>query len=277
MQYVVCSKDEHSMTDAEHTVSDGAHGTHCADAQSMHVEDQQPVAHGSTAGPPWTKPHVPSPPVSVLTVLRVVSAAAVAANVLYLFSDVTVDGERYIVVVVAVPLVRILALAFLAGQGHYFDQAERLLLRLLHRHRRVFHIPRGEPSAVHEGGCRIHARVIRRLEHFGEDAENKAVRRRAVCVWVGFKGPSIKSAYLPCFPSQHPRPLTHNRPLSPTARFPHLYLISAYADDGIRTAAASLPTQTLQPDPLITIPRMSRVNGSDYLSLTELWTAVGCG
>lgn len=96
----------------------------------------------------------------ILTVLCVVAAAAVAANVLDLFPDVTVDGKGHVVVVV-----RILAVPFLAAQRHDSDQAERLLLRFLHRHGRVFSAPRGKPSAVHDGGRRIHRRVIGRLEH----------------------------------------------------------------------------------------------------------------
>lgn len=79
---------------------------------------------------------------------------------LYLFPDVTVDGKGHVVVVV-----RILAVPLLVAERHDFDQAERLFLRFLHRHGRVFSAPRGKPSTVHDGGRRIHRRVIGRLEH----------------------------------------------------------------------------------------------------------------
>lgn len=121
---------------------------------------------------------------SLLTVLRVVPAAAVAANVLYLFPDVTVDRKRHVVVVV-----RMLPVSLLAAQGHYFDQAERLFLGFLHRHGRVFSAPRGKPSTVHDGGRRIHRRVIGRLEHRGREKKKKKTRlgERAVLLRRGFK------------------------------------------------------------------------------------------
>lgn len=97
---------------------------------------------------------------SLLTVLCVVPATAIAANVLYLFPDVTVDRKGHVVVVV-----RMLAVPFLVAERHYFDQAERLFLGLLHRHGRVFSTLRGKPSAVHDGGRRIHRRVIGSPEH----------------------------------------------------------------------------------------------------------------
>lgn len=82
---------------------------------------------------------------------------------LYLFPDVTVDRKGHVVVVVMV--VRMLAVPFLAAERHYFDQAERLFLRLLHGYGRVFSAPRCKPSAVHDGGRRIHYRVTGCLEH----------------------------------------------------------------------------------------------------------------
>lgn len=107
----------------------------------------------------------------LLTVLRVVSAAAIAANVLYLLPDVTVDGKGHVVVVVrmlaAVPLL-------VAAQRHDFDQAERLFLGFLHRYGR-FSAPCGKPSAVHDGGRWIHRRVIGRLEHRGRSEKKKTV------------------------------------------------------------------------------------------------------
>lgn len=101
--------------------------------------------------------------------MRVVPAAAIAANVLYLFADVTVDRERHVIVVV----VRMLAVRLLVAQRHYFDQAERLFLRFLHRHGRVFSAPRDKPSTVHDGGRRIHRRVIGRLEHRGREENGR--------------------------------------------------------------------------------------------------------
>lgn len=121
----------------------------------------------------------------ILTVLRVVPAAAVAANVLYLFPDVTVDGKGDVVVVV-----RMLAVPFLVAERHDFDQAERLFLRFLHRHGRVFSAPRGNPGAVHDGGRGIHRRVIDRLEHRGSVAEKEREREKKrersgnAAVWV---------------------------------------------------------------------------------------------
>ena len=71
----------------------------------------------------------------ILTVPCVVPAAAIAANVLDLFPDVTVDRKWHVVVVV-----RMVAVSFLVAQRHYFDQAERLFLRFPHRHGRVFSV-----------------------------------------------------------------------------------------------------------------------------------------
>lgn len=120
---------------------------------------------------------------SLLTVLRVVSAAAIAANVLYLFPDMTVDRKRHGVVVV---IVRMLAVPLLVVQRHYFDQAERLFLRFLHRHGRVFSASRGKPSAVHDGGRRIHARVIGRLEH--REAKTERCFKRSGVTTFKLKG-----------------------------------------------------------------------------------------
>lgn len=93
--------------------------------------------------PPGTEP-------TLLTVLGVVAAAAIAANVLNLFADVTVDGEGHVVVVV---VLRLQSGPFLAAaERHDSDQAERLFLGLLRRHGRVFSAPRGEPGAAHEDG-----------------------------------------------------------------------------------------------------------------------------
>lgn len=117
---------------------------------------------------------------SLLTVLRVVPATAIAANVLYLFPDVTVNRKGHVVVVV-----RMLAVPFLVvAERHYFDQAERFFLGFLHRHGCVFSEPRGKPSTVHDGGCGIHGRVVARLEHW--DAINGAVLQRAMLQRCGF-------------------------------------------------------------------------------------------
>lgn len=113
----------------------------------------------------------------ILTVLRLVPAAAIAANVLYLFPDVTVNRKGHVVVVM-----RMLAVPFLVAERHYFDQTERLFLRFLHRHGRVFSAPRDEPSTVHDGGRRIHRRVIGRLEH--RDAERGAMLQCAALTTV---------------------------------------------------------------------------------------------
>lgn len=110
-----------------------------------------------------------------LTVLRVVGAAAVAADVLDFLPDVTVDVKGHVVVVVVMvppPLLLLLRLRLrlllllLAAQGHDFDQAERLLLGLLHRHGRVFSAARRrEPGAVHDARRGVHAGVTGRLKH----------------------------------------------------------------------------------------------------------------
>ena len=141
-----------------------------------------------------------------LTVLRVVPAAAVAANVLDLLPDVTVDRKGHVVVVL-----RILAVPLLVAQRHDFDQAERLFLGLLHRHGRVFSAPRGKPGAVHDGGRGVHRRVIGRLEHY-RDAERREEKkrrekktgmerlsaRRYDGVGSDLKGPSIESNLTYC-------------------------------------------------------------------------------
>jgi len=93
--------------------------------------------------------------------------------VLYFSPDLTVDRKRHVVVVV---VVRMLDVPLLVAQRHYFDQAERLFLGFLHRHGRVFSARRGKPSAAHDGGRRIHRRVIDRLEH--RDVEQ--LSRRAI-------------------------------------------------------------------------------------------------
>lgn len=126
----------------------------------------------------------------ILTVLRVVPATAIAANVLYLFPDVTMDRKGHVVVVV-----RMLAVPFLVAKRHYFDQAERFFLRFLHRYGRVFSAPRCKPSAVHDGGRRIHRRVIGRLEHLGREKNESSVSVRGVNDGVDFKlkGPSVES------------------------------------------------------------------------------------
>lgn len=96
----------------------------------------------------------------LLTILCIVPAAAIAANVLYLFPDLTVDRKGHVVVVLLM-----LAVPLLVVERHNFDQVERLLLRFVHRHGRVFSTPCCKPSTVHDGGRRIHRRVIDRLEH----------------------------------------------------------------------------------------------------------------
>lgn len=113
-----------------------------------------------------------------LTVLRVVGAAAVAANVLDFFPDVTVDVKGHVVVVVVmVPppllllwllllLLRLVAVSLLAAQRHDFHQAERLLLGFLHRYGHVFsEASRRKPGAVHDARRGVHARVTGRLKH----------------------------------------------------------------------------------------------------------------
>lgn len=109
----------------------------------------------------------------LLTVLGVVAATAIAANVLNLFADVTVDGEGHVVVVV---VLRLQPGPFLAAERHYSDQAERLFLGFLRRHGRVLSAPRGEPSAAHEDGRRVGCGVTGRLEHRGSDDDVTVVR-----------------------------------------------------------------------------------------------------
>lgn len=144
--------------------------------ESWPSPDTEHILAGSTAGLLWAKPHKR---MSLLTVLCIVPATAIAANVLYLFPDVTVNRKGHVVVVV-----RMLAVPFLVAERHYFDQAERFFLRFLHRHGCVFSEPRGKPSTVHDGGCRIHRRIVARLEHW--DAKNGAVLRCAMLQRCGF-------------------------------------------------------------------------------------------
>lgn len=144
----------------------------------------------------------------LLTVLRVVPAAAIAANVLYFFSDLTVDRKRHVVVVV-----RVLAVPLLVAQRHYFDQAERFFLGFLHRHGRVFSARRGEPGAAHDGGRGVHRRVIDRFEHEG-GRENGAVLLRC-----GFKLKGHQSSSYPNLQQQIVS--STNRPLL-SVLFPHL-------------------------------------------------------
>lgn len=100
-----------------------------------------------------------------------------------LFPDVAVDRKGHVVVVVVVVvLVRLLAVPFLAAERHDFDQAERLFLGFLHRHGRVFSAPRGKPSAAHDGGRRVHSRVIGRLEH--RENESGSSARCVTAMWV---------------------------------------------------------------------------------------------
>lgn len=104
----------------------------------------------------------------LLTVVGVVPATAIAANVLNLFADVTVNGKGHVVVVV---VLRLQSGPFLAAQRHYSDQAECLFLGFVRRHLRVFSAPRGEPGAAHEDGRRVDCGVIGRFEHRGRDNE----------------------------------------------------------------------------------------------------------
>lgn len=202
--------------------------------ESWPSPDTDNILDGSTAGLLWANP--PHTGCSLLTVLRIVPATAVAANVLDLFPDVTVNRKGHVVVVM-----RMLAVPFLVAERHYFDQAERLFLGFLHGHGRVFSAPRGKPSTVHDGGCRIHRRVIGRLEHW--DAENRVVLqvRDVTTAWIYIKGPSIQS-YLP-YSSSFPLP-----------RPPHLYLRSQYAQatrlrNAKVAAAAAAEKKALLPDP----------------------------
>lgn len=87
------------------------------------------------------------------------AAAAVAAYVFDLFADVAVDHEGHVVVMLLLWIVVLLSVIL----RHHPDQAEALVLRLLHR------VPRGRvtaPDAVPD--C-----VIRR-RHDGE-ADERAV------------------------------------------------------------------------------------------------------
>lgn len=84
------------------------------------------------------------------------AAAAVAAYVFDLFADVAVDHEGHVVVMLLLLLWIVVLLSVI--QRHHPNQAEALVLRLLHR------VPRGRvtaPDAVHD-------RVIRR-RHDGDD------------------------------------------------------------------------------------------------------------
>lgn len=109
----------------------------------------------------------------LLTVVGVVPATAIAANVLNLFADVAVDGKGHVVVVV---VLRLQPRPLPAAQGHDSDQAERLFLRLLRRHGCIFSAPRGEPSAAREDGRRVDCGVIGRFEHRGLGCERGASR-----------------------------------------------------------------------------------------------------
>lgn len=86
----------------------------------------------------------------VLTVLRVAAAAAVAAYVFDLLANVAVNHKGHVVVMLLLLWILILLPVI---QRHHPDQAEALVLRLLHP------LPRGRviaPDAVHD--CMIHHR-----------------------------------------------------------------------------------------------------------------------
>lgn len=90
----------------------------------------------------------------------IVPAAAIAANVLDFFADVTVDHERHVVVVV----MRV-GLFLLVVERHHFDQVKRLLLRFLHSHGRILPVCCGQPTPMHDGGRGVSHWVTARLEH----------------------------------------------------------------------------------------------------------------
>ena len=91
----------------------------------------------------------------------IVPAAAIAANVLDFFADVTVYHKRHVVVVV---MMRV-ALFFLGVERHHFNQVKRLLLRFLHSHGRILPVCCGQPTPMHDGGRGVRHWVTGRLEH----------------------------------------------------------------------------------------------------------------
>lgn len=139
-----------------------------SEAASFHrISGVASKRHLSLSGPTEEPTSNAAPP---LTVLRVVPATAIAANVLDLLPDVAVDREGHVVVVVLlqeVEVERLLAGSFLAAEGHDLNQAERRLFPRLLRGRGRSSAPRGEPGAVKDGGPGVHRRVIGRLEHRG--------------------------------------------------------------------------------------------------------------
>lgn len=157
----------------------------------------------------------------LLTVQGLVPAAAIAANVLYLFPDVTVDRKGHVVVVV-----QMVAVVFLVAQRHDLDQAEALFLGLLHGHGRVFSAPRGNPSTAHDGGCGVHGGIVSRPEH----GDVGCGARRYDGVGFKLKHQSIESDLIySC--SSHSPPISR----ASVVEFPpRLYLRSGYVQATLR-------------------------------------------
>lgn len=122
---------------------------------------------------------------SSLTFLCIVPAAAIAANVLDLFPNVTVDHEGHIVVVVMVGL-----FFFIIVNGHHSGQVKCLLLRFLHRHGRVvLPVSRGKPTPMlHDGGRGIRHGIVGRLEH--RDAKKNGSASKCTAYGKGVLNPN---------------------------------------------------------------------------------------
>lgn len=103
----------------------------------------------------------------LLTVLRVAAAAAVAAYVFDLLANVAVNHKGHVVVMMLLLLLLWILILLPVIQRHHPDQAEALVLRLLHP------LPRGRviaPDAVHD--CMIHHR------HDGGDGDDERVSKQ---------------------------------------------------------------------------------------------------
>lgn len=109
-----------------------------------------------------------------LTILRVIPATAVAANMLNLLAYMTVNHEGHIAVGRCGGS-RGAGGVFLVTEGLHLHQIKRLLLRLLHC--RAVPVAGGEPGAVHDATRRIRHGVARGLQHESGQADRRPAAR----------------------------------------------------------------------------------------------------
>lgn len=134
----------------------------------------------------------------------IVAAATVAAYMLDLFSNVAMNHEGHVVVMVLM-ICRLL----LVVERHHFNQAKALLLRLLYKHPcgrggSVIPATRGKPVPMHDCRCRNRHRVVRGFKH-GESREDLRFSERAV------RGGGFKRTDPDCFPTTPSCPCRNNQ------------------------------------------------------------------